>query len=277
MKMRKSQESALRARPYALHALKILQGISGSVDWAGEPLAEKRTVRNTCFVVVTSDRGLAGSLNSSVLKEFSKFVKKNNLEKNMCSIVSIGKRGREYFSKRGFTVIEHHEQWGDFVDFQKVEPLVGSVQSGFLRGEYDQVFIIYTNFISTLRQEVCVRKVLPVTFEGVREIVESIIPETGKYAHSTKEENIQTAVYEFEPNAKDVLSALVPVLLKIQIYHSILEANASEHSARMIAMKNASDNAKKILKDLRLSYNKARQGAITREVSEIVGGMEALV
>ena len=277
VKMRKSQERALGGRPYALSALKILQSVAGSFDGSAHPLAAERPVKKACMVVVTSDRGLAGSLNSAVLKEFGRTLERMGLKPEQVGIIAVGKRGYEYFSKRGFHIIDHFEHWGDFIDFEIVEPLIARIKTLFLEEAYDQVWFVYTQFISTLRQSVHARKVLPVTYAGVAEAVAGITPESGRYSSVGRTgEGVAKTPYTFEPSAETVLDELFPLLIKIEAYHSILEANASEHSARMMAMKNASDNARDILRDLRLSYNKARQAAITKEMSEIVGGTESL-
>ena len=139
--------------------------------------------------------------------------------------------------------------------------------------------ISYTNFISTLKQTVYTRQLLPVTFEGVEEAVRGIAPSKGKFSemHEADAKDIELVKnYTFEPSADEIMNKLIPVLFNVQIYHSVLEANASEHSARMIAMKNASDNASDISHAMKLHFNKVRQAAITREVSEIVGGMESM-
>ena len=277
VKMRKSQEGALVARPYALAALTILQSISGSVDGSSHPLGKLRGEKKTCFIVVTSDRGLAGSLNSLIFKAWTRFMENAGLAKEDVGVIAIGRRGFEYFSRRGYTIIESYERWGDAIDLKTIDALAERAQKLFFEETYDAVWIIYTNFISTLRQEVYTRKVLPISFESVAEVVRGILPETGKFSERESAEKPQKVeVYTFEPDAEEVLAELMPLLLKIQLYHSVLEANASEHSARMMTMKKASDNARDLLKGLRLSYNKARQAAITREVSEIVGGTETL-
>lgn len=317
VKMRKSQENAFKARPYARTALQILSNVSKSSDISSHPLGEERPVKKSCFIVITSDRGLAGSLNSSVLKKVTRTMEERNLKKEDIGIISIGSRGAGFFLKREFTILENYEKWGDLVSFDDIAPLITRIQSLFTSGKYDDVWIFYTNFITTLQQEVFARRVLPITTDGVREVVAGIVPEKGMYSEINKDEEVaktdkadapdkSTQVpleesrpgategvpirklessspssltgqeYIFEPSAEKVLETLLPTLLKIHVYHSVLEANASEHSARMVAMKSASENAEDMLRDLKLSYNKVRQAAITTEMSEIIGGVESL-
>ncbi len=278
VKMRKSQMSAISVRPYALSALKILQSISGAIETANHPLTTPRPVKRTCVVLVSADKGLAGSYGSLLLKNAYRFIAEKGLTQENTALICIGKKAYEHFSKRGWTVLRHYERWSDQISFNFVSPLATEIKDLYLNREYDQVFIVYTNFISTLKQSVYARQLLPVTFAGVDAVVRGITPERGKFAVSGNDMPARTPVreYTFEPSTEVILTSLIPVLFNIQIYHSILEANASEHSARMLAMKNASDNAKEISKNLKLHFNKVRQAAITREVSEIVGGMESM-
>jgi F-type H+-transporting ATPase subunit gamma len=278
VKMRKSQMSAISVRPYALSALKILQSISGAIETANHPLTTPRPVKRTCIVLVSADKGLAGSYGSLLLKNAYRFIAEKGLTKENTALICIGKKAYEHFAKRGWTVLSHHERWSDQVSFNSVAPLATQIKDLYLNNEYDQVFIVYTNFISTLKQTVYARQLLPVTFDGVDAVVRGITPERGKFAELGKDLPPKEPVreYTFEPSPEIILTSLIPALFNIQIYHSILEANASEHSARMLAMKNASDNAKEISKNLKLHFNKVRQAAITREVSEIVGGMESM-
>jgi F-type H+-transporting ATPase subunit gamma len=276
VKMRKSQASALSVRPFALAALKILRNASSSIEATNHPLTLVRPVVRTCVIVVSADKGLAGSYGSSLFKETYKFMESHGLTQENTDLVCVGKKAIEHFEKRSWNVITRYEHWSDGIDFAIVGPLATQMSDAFLKGTYDEVFIVYTNFVSTLSQLVYARKLLPVTREGVEEVVGGIVPKSGKFSDNQPASPITTRAYAFEPDAISVLHTLIPSLFHIQIYHSILEASASEHSARMIAMKNASDNAKEISRGLKLHFNKVRQSAITREVSEIVGGMESM-
>ena len=277
VKMRKSQTNAISVRPYAASALKILRSISGATETANHPLTTARKVKKTCIVLVSGDKGLAGSYGSALLKNAYRFIEEKGLTQENTAFITIGKKGDEHFKKRGWNIIGTYEKWSDQVTFDMVKPLAEQIKKLYLNGEYDAIFIIYTNFISTLKQAVYARQLLPVTFAGVEEVVRGITPEKGKFSELGKDMVAEPVKeYNFEPSAEEVLTELIPVLFNIQIYHSVLESNASEHSARMIAMKNASDNAREISRNLKLHFNKVRQAAITREVSEIVGGMESM-
>ena len=276
VKMRKSQAVAISTRPYALSALKILRSISGAIEAAQHPLMTIRPVKRSLVVIVSGDKGLAGSYGSALLKSAYKFMDKEKLTTMNTSLITVGKKAHEHFMKRGWTIIDHHEHWSDKITFDMVRPVADKVKVAYESGDYDQAFIVSTHFISTLKQEVYSRRLLPVSFESVEEIVEGILPSHGKFADIQKDDVAPVREVTFEPSPEQILNELIPALFNIQIYHSILEANASEHSARMIAMKNASDNAGDISRGLKLYFNKVRQSAITREVSEIVGGMESM-
>ena len=200
----------------------------------------------------------------------------HQLTKENTSLIVIGKKAKEHFEKREWNILARYEKWGDGVTFRTVKPLADMVKDGYMKGDYDAAYIVYTNFVSTLRQEVYTRKLLPVSFASVEEVVKGILPKQGKYSDVAEGDAELIKEVTFEPSPNKIVNELIPTLFNIQIYHSVLESNASEHSARMIAMKNASDNARDISRGLKLYFNKVRQATITREVSEIVGGMESM-
>ena len=286
VKMRKSQGVALAARPYASAALRLLKAVhqgSGSENAALSPLLDKREVTNTLLVVVTSDKGLAGPFNANVLKKAEAF---SNSAKPSVQVMAVGKKAAEYFSRRGRKPIASWTGFGDFVNVEEIGPLFEAVSDAFASKRVDEVHIAYTNFLSAMKQEVVVRKLLPFSEEGLEEMVRGIVPERGRFS-DTNASNYHANVangestngsreYLFEPSPKEIFDAILPALLKVQIYHAVLEANASEHSSRMIAMKNATDNAGELIKSYTVSLNKARQAAINKELAEITGGSEAL-
>ena len=305
VKMRKSQQVALAARPYATAALEILKNLTVSTrtDLSSDlrsVLGETREVKNTMLVVVTSDKGLAGPFNTNVLKKAEQFVKNTTTpspalpqsgghpssteEGKKITLVTVGKKAGEYFSRRGRKPIVALTGYGDYGELAEVEPLFEAVSEAFVSGKADEVFVIYTNFLSAMKQEVVVRKLLPFSEEGLEEMVKGIVPEKGKFSESASaplqrgsgESASQRGEYLFEPSPKEIFDSILPALLKIQIYHAILEANASEHSSRMVAMRNATDNASELIKSYTVSMNKARQAAINKELAEITGGSEAL-
>lgn len=276
VKMRKSQEKALKGRPYATAALGILKRLSGSSDGVSHPLAKKRVVKNLGLVVFASDKGLAGALNASVLKEAMNVLSAHGLTKEQVTIFAVGKKAYEFFNKRGFTVAEY---WSDVEDQAKeheVTRITDRLVSAFTEGMIDEAVLVYTNFKSTFEQKAVSRTILPLSLSAMEELVEGIVPVRGRYADTRSTDKSMVKSFTVEPDPESVLSVLMPRLANIAVYHALIEARASEHSARMVAMKNATDKAKEVSKDLTLVYNKARQAMITREVSEIVGGMEAM-
>ncbi|OGZ08472.1 MAG: hypothetical protein A3D65_01175, partial [Candidatus Lloydbacteria bacterium RIFCSPHIGHO2_02_FULL_50_13] len=170
VKMRKSQQNAIGIRPYALSALKILRSISGSIEAANHPLTKARKVEKTLIVLVSADKGLAGSYGAALLKGVYRFIEEKGMTKDNAALIAIGKRGYEHFLKRGWTVVNHFERWSDQVSFDTVRPLAEEIKALYMKGEYDEILIVYTNFISTLKQVVYSRKLLPVTFESVEEV-----------------------------------------------------------------------------------------------------------
>ncbi len=278
-KMRRSQEFALAARPYAESALQLLGNIGQKIVRKSHPLLERRRGKDVCLVVITSDKGLCGGYNSAVLRKAQEYLNKNSENKNI-EVIAIGKKARDYFKFRGYEGAEEFIGFGDFIKLEETMPVADIILTDWQEKKYSKIVCVFTNFISTLRQEAVVRQILPITKKGIKEIVESIIPVSGKYAEPrTSNSELRTEFnyrYLFEPSKEKVLNELLPLLVDIQIHYMILEANASEHSARMVAMKSASENAEEILEELNLTYNKARQAAITQEITEVTAGREAL-
>lgn len=271
VKMRKTQASAIAGRPYARAALSILARLSGTEEVVRHPLASKREVKRTAIVVMTSDKGLAGALNSGVLKAASSLAESRG--KETVTVFAYGKKGYEFFNRRGYAVAKFYENKRDDVPVSVMEELSATLSTGFASGEYDEVVAVYSNFKSTFEQVATSRTLLPLSAESVATLVADIRPTKGKWADVAAIE--PPASYEVESSG-DILSVLVPRLVAASLYHMLLESKASEHSARMVAMKSASDKSKEVARDLTRVYNKIRQAAITREVSEIVGGREAL-
>ncbi len=276
VKMRKAQAYAISLRGYARSALHILRGVSASPDAEGHPFMVARNEKKIGLIVISPDKGLAGSLVGNIWKQVGKFLIEKSLKVEDTQIFAVGRKANEYFGKRGYRLVASYEKWGDVAEMNGIEPLAESVQTAFARGEVDAVYMIYTQFHSTLTQEVVVRKLFPISFRDIDEIVKGIVPEKGKFSEMSEQKSTKEANYIFEPSPASVLDAIIPMLVRVQFFHAVLESNASEHSARMLAMKNASDNAKDLSRSLKLFYNRVRQAAITREVSEIVGGMESM-
>ena len=279
-KMRKSQEVALLSRPYAVESLRILGELMERSTYIPH-IMEPREVKKIATVVIASDRGLAGSFNANVLRALERHVSQTSKEGH--SFIAVGKKTREYLERRGFSITQSFSGFGDYGDAAQVKPLTTFIVEGFLKGEWDQVTVISTHFRSTLRQEVMTRRVLPIDAATVKKTVRELVPEYGRYSGAGKDvfgsaslDEKKDFEYLIEPNPKAALDALAPALVEIMLYDLILEANASEHSARMVAMKNASENAAELKDELSVEYNKSRQAAITREIAEVVSGAEAL-
>lgn len=279
VKMRKSQEAALRSRPYARHALTVLQRVSESVDICQHPLARPREVQKLLLVVITSDKGLAGSFNTKVLKQALDALGRFpfQLLKDHVSVVAVGRKAADFFAKRGFRLERFYRTSSKLNNESALRELVDALSQYVTEGRFDGVNLVYTNFRSTFKQEAVARAFLPIDPTALSALVEGITPERGKYAEAgLAKEKTERRPYTFEPSAQEVLDEIVPFLLRVQMRYALLESQASEHSARMVAMKNASDKAEELTQELVLKFNQARQSAITKELSEIVGGAEAL-
>ena len=273
VKMRKTQLAALSGRPYARAALQILARLSGSADLLRHPLsAERPTVRTVALVVITSDKGLAGALNSSVIRAAA--VALSSRSADAVTVYAYGRKGQEYFARRSYRIARAYENKKDQVDRTVMNELSLELSEAFVAGAFDEVLVAYSNFHSTFEQVPVVRRLLPLSLPLLRQLVEDIAPESGKFSQLHALDAVPA--YTVEPSGESVFDALVPRLVAVALYHMLLESKASEHSARMVAMKNASDKSKEVAHDLTRLFNKKRQAAITREVSEIVGGREAL-
>lgn len=285
-KMRRSQEIALASRPYAFAALDLLANLK-LLETQIPELLQPRKIKEVLFVLVASDKGLAGAFNSSLFKKFEKYIAENKkqYETEEKLFIAVGEKAFQYLGRKKYSILKKFVQVGDYTTVEQVHPLADFIVQGYLNEEFDRVVIFSTHFQSALKQEAMVRRVLPVDFEHIKETLEEIVPTTGKFAN-LRESFAQSKPassagrgkieYTIEPSAEKVLEDLAKHLLFMQVYHVILEANASEHSARRMAMKTASDNASDLGEALNLQYNKSRQGAITTQIIEISSGVEAL-
>jgi F-type H+-transporting ATPase subunit gamma len=284
-KMRKSQAVALAGRPYALAALEMLGNVMQRTEYRPSILAERK-INRALLVVITSDKGLAGSFNAAVLRKAEAWISEHS-QQYPADIAAVGKKARDYFKSRSANVIKEFLGFGDYAKPEETRPLSDFLLSGFTARQWDLIEIMYTNFRTTLKQEVVVARIFPVSIEKIKQTIAGITPEYGKFADATnnpratalglaQQPTTNNYEYKLEPNHEAVLDALIPHLIETQIFHMILESNASEHSARMVAMKNASESAGDIISELTLAYNKSRQANITRELTEITAGREAL-
>lgn len=260
-RMRRAQEAVESSRPFSERIRVVLAGL-GDVAPAGEgplhPLLERRDVRNIDLVLMTSDRGLAGGFNANILRLASNFVL--NEAKAPVSILSAGRRGRDWAVRFGRNLTADFSELGDQPGLDAVTPISHTVIERFTTGQVDAVYLAYTEYVSTLNQQPRLLQLLPIQ------------PPTAE----EEREAARGPDYIYEPSPVQLLQALLPRYVEVQLYQTLLESKASEHSARMVAMRNATDNANEIVDDLGLTYNKLRQATITREIIEIAGGAAAL-
>lgn len=274
-KMRKAQVKALSDRAYAKAAVAILSRLSASSVLAQHTFIEVRPIKKALYIVITSDKGLAGALNSGVLKAAATDISTLGLAPSDVHVIAVGRRANDYFSRRGFVVDGYFENAEGKVDAEALSRVVEEALLSYRLGGTDTVRVAFQSFISTFEQRPAVRTMLPFSIEELSKIVAEIVPAKGKFAGA---ESVAAAPKEYalEPSEEGIIDALVPRLSSIFVYHALLESQASEHSARMVAMKNASDKAGERVRDLTRVFNRARQAGITREVSEIIGGIEAM-
>ncbi len=273
-KMRRAQERAVQGRSYARAAVSILARVSGSGTLLRHPLTDEREIASALYIVITSDKGLAGNLNGGVLKATYADILSLGLSPEKVSIIAVGRKANDFFAKRGFSIEAYHENADDKVTTEMIEALVSEAGNRFELRSVDVVKIAYQNFISTFEQRPTVRTILPLKLEELSRVVSDIVPAKVKFSEGISA--AAASAHAVEPSPEEVLSVLMPKLVGVFAYHALLESKASEHSARMVAMKSASDKARDRGKELSRLFNKARQAAITREVSEIIGGIEAM-
>lgn len=274
VKMRKSQERARGARAYARSALRILGQVSSVIEFNAHPLVQQHKTGATAVIIVTSDKGLAGSLNSAVLKLAEKFVVNKDESKGGIKWVCIGKRAVDWAERREYDVVHKSENISDDITEDELRDITDTIVAMQESGEVRKVNVIYTNFKSTFEQEAVMRRVLPLSKGALEDIAAGILPEKGKNAEPSDAGSV--ADYLIEPSRTGLLKEILPRLTNIVIFHTLLENKASEHSARMVAMKSATDKAGEVAMLLKRKFNKARQAAITAEIGEITSGLEAM-
>jgi len=260
-KLRRAQDAIIQMRPYAQKLQELLSNIvSSSEGDLGMSLAVERPVEKVLLIVITSDRGLAGAYNANLIKLAKLTIREKyaaQAAKGNVTIWSIGKKGYEHFAKNNFKVTDTYKDIFLQLNFGNVQACAQAAVKAFASREFDAIQIVYSEFRNAATQTFVVEKFLP-------------IPKVVKKAGAANNDFI------FEPGKEELIAELMPKILNTQLYKAVLDANASEHGARMTAMDKASDNANELLKSLRLSYNRARQAAITTELTEIVSGAAAL-
>lgn len=263
-KMKKAQDQALAGRDYADLLNQVLVNLKENISEDAHPLLEKREGNRELMLVISTDKGLCGPLNTNLYKQLRAQASEN------CEFVTVGRKLRNLLGKLGKTLVADFEV-KDPVPFAEARPIAKFLMKEFLEGKYDKISVAFTNFVSTLNQQPTVVQLLPIDGAHVGEEQEYEGISRDHAAHATVAKD-----YLFEPTAAGVLDKLLPLYVNFHVYQMLVEARASEHSARMVAMKGATDNAKKFIKELTLEYNKLRQAAITAELLEITTAMKAM-
>ena len=268
-KMRRATDSVLSTRPYSNLAWQIIGNIKGGKAEIQHPLLVDGTGNKALVILITSDKGLCGSLNSQMFREIRQFLTVGSLAPYSVDFIIIGKKGEAFARREKLSVTAGFEDLTNKPKFTDVKPIAKIAMDRFIDNTYSKVFVAYTDYISTLVQKARVRQLLPIIRDE----------ELGSVENNNQSAiiNQQSAMeYLFEPKKNELLEMLLPKIVETQIYQAILESVASEQSARMVAMKNATDAANEMVDDLTLTFNKLRQAGITREISEISAGKAAL-
>ncbi len=265
-KMRRAQDRAVQARPYAVTMRAVLAQLAAYTAGGGDasglhPLLQSRDAKHVSYVHITSDRGLAGGLNANMNRAAAALILEHQPRVERVSVISAGRKGRDFFRRSGMEMLADFPELGDFPNFEDVRPIARLIIDEFVSGRVDQVFIGYQRFVNAAVQRPTTRQLLPIVAPSDAEL--------GAAGAS----NID---FIFEPSPEELLATLLPRFVEMQVYEAVLEARASEQSARMVAMRQATDAAKEMVGDLTLQYNKARQDSITGELLDIVGGTAAI-
>ena len=255
-KLKRAQDAIIQMRPYANKLTELLKNLSASLDSSdGGVYTQEREIKNVLLVTVTSNRGLCGGFNAYIMKKAKALINEEYANANV-SILSIGKKSSEHFTKNGFNVASTHDALFGDLTFDNVAMVAEGIMEQFVEGDYDKVVLVYNQFKNAATQIIMTENFLPV--------------------QAAENESEAVVDYIFEPTKQEIVEQLIPKSLKTQLFKAVLDSHAAEHGARMTAMHKATDNASELKKELTLTYNKARQAAITNEILEIVGGAEAL-
>jgi F-type H+-transporting ATPase subunit gamma len=259
-KLKRAQDAITQMRPYSNKLQEILSNLSATLDLSENAYSEAREVKKTLVVGITSNRGLCGGFNNNIIKRVNHLVNEE-LKGQEVSVLCLGKKIRDTYKRSDAyyinDVLAPVEDIFNQLSFDNVAIIAADLMERFKKKEFDRVVVVYNQFVNAASQNVMTEQLLP------------IVP-------TVQEDQSSTGDYIFEPSKSEIVEELIPKSLKIQLFKAILDSNAAEHGARMTAMHKATDNAKDLQKSLKLSYNKARQAAITNEILEIVGGAEAL-
>ncbi|WP_029279567.1 ATP synthase F1 subunit gamma [Pedobacter borealis] len=262
-KLKRATNAIIALRPYATKLKEILGNLSASLEGSSSPFIQEREPNKVLIVTVSSNRGLAGAFNMNVIKAANNLIAEKyseQLKNGNVSIISIGKKTQDFYEKRNYNVIGNNNEVYAALTFENVTKITDAIMVGFIKGEFDKVEVVYNRFKNAAVQFITTEQLLP-------------LPK----AEETKVESKTTNVdYILEPSQEEIVGQLIPKSVKIQLYKAVLDSHASEHGARMTSMDKATENAGELLKALKLSYNQARQAAITTELTEIVSGAAAL-
>ena len=262
-KLKRAQDAILQMRPYASKLEEILQNVSATLDSSSEGIySAEREVKSVLIVSITSNRGLCGAFNSSVIKRTNALI--NEHEGKSLTVLSIGKKADDYYTKTDYNIkgsrfAKNYNEIFENLEFNRVAVIAQNIMDAFAEKQFDKVILVYNQFKNAAVQELTTEQYLPVAPPA-----------------ESEEGSKSTGEYIFEPDKEYIVKELIPKSLKIQLFKALLDSHASEHGARMTAMHKATDNATDLISDLKLSYNKARQASITNEILEIVAGAEAL-
>jgi F-type H+-transporting ATPase subunit gamma len=264
-KLKRATNAITQLRPYATKLKEILGNLSASLEGSSSPFIQEREPNKVLVVVVSSNRGLAGAFNMNVIKATNNLIAERYSEQfknGNVKIVAVGKKGQDFYEKRNYNTIGNNNELYSALTFENVTKITEAIMDGFVKGEYDEVQVVYNRFKNAAVQIVTTEQLLPL-----------------KRAAEVEVENVKSSSnvdYILEPSKVEIVEQLIPKSIKIQLYKAILDSHASEHGARMTSMDKATENAGDLLKALKLSYNQARQAAITTELTEIVSGAAAL-
>jgi F-type H+-transporting ATPase subunit gamma len=258
-RLRRAQQHITQMRPYAIRTFEVLSSVAARVQEAEavHPLLARREIKKVLFVILTSDRGLAGAFNANINKRAFQFARELEAEGKEVSLAVIGRKGRDYFRRRDFNIPHEFPKVFENVSVGKASEIGAVIIGEYVRSDLDAVYLVYNEFKSAIRQQVVLEQILPIVPRKI-------------------EEGENTAEFIYEPDKMTLLNRLLPMYVDVEIYRALLESIASEHGARMTAMEAATTNASDMISRLTLGYNRARQAAITKELMEIIGGAEAL-
>ena len=263
-KLKRATNAITQLRPYATKLKEILGNLSASLEGSSSPFIQEREPNKVLVVVVSSNRGLAGAFNMNVIKATNNLIAERYSEQfknGNVKIVAVGKKAQDFYEKRNYNTIGNNNELYTALTFENVTNITEAIMDGFVKGEYDEVQVVYNRFKNAAVQIVTTEQLLPLKRTAEAEV------------ETVKGNNVD---YILEPSKVEIVEQLIPKSIKIQLYKAILDSHASEHGARMTSMDKATENAGDLLKALKLSYNQARQAAITTELTEIVSGAAAL-